>query len=114
MVAQNVTYCPSGGVCYAVNVPASTASSGTGDIYFQLSGPSATLSWIGLGQGSSMTGANIFMVYADSTGTNVTLSPRLGTGNQLPNSDTTADVTLLDGSGIQNGVMTANVKCKYT
>jgi hypothetical protein len=61
-----------------------------------------------------MKGANIFMIYADSTGTNVTLSPRLGTGNQLPNSDTTTDVTLLDGSGIQSGVMTANVRCKYT
>ncbi|KUJ19843.1 CBD9-like protein [Mollisia scopiformis] len=110
VVAQNVTYCPSGNVCYAVNVPATTASSGSGDIYFQITGPS-TLSWIGLGQGTSMTGANIFMIYANSAGDNVTLSPRLGSGNRQPESDTTTDVTLLGGSGISNGVMTANVRC---
>lgn len=39
-------------------------------------------------------------------------SGSLGTGNQQPKSDTTTDVTLLGGSGISNGVMTANVKCK--
>lgn len=111
VLAQNVTYCPGGGVCYAVNVPESTASSGTGDIYFQISGPSS-MSWIGLGQGEQMSGANIFMIYADAAGTNVTLSPRLGTGNQQPNSDTTAEITLLDGSGISNNMMVANVRCK--
>ena len=72
------------------------------------------MSWIGLGQGTGMKGANIFMVYADSAGTNVTLSPRLGVGEVEPQSDKTADVTLLDGSGISNGLMVANVRCKYT
>jgi hypothetical protein len=70
------------------------------------------MSWIGLGQGEQMSGANIFMIYADAAGTNVTLSPRLGTGNQQPNSDTTAEATLLDGSGISNNMMVANVRCK--
>ncbi len=110
-IANNVTYCPSGGVCFGVNVPAATASSGSGDIYFQITGPT-TMSWIGLGQGSSMTNANIFMVYADSAGTNVTLSPRLGVGHKTPTPDTTAEVTLLSGSGISNNVMTANVRCR--
>ena len=59
-----------------------------------------------------MSGSNIFMIYADATGTNVTLSPRLGTGNQQPKADTTAEVTLLDGSGIANSMMTANIRCK--
>lgn len=110
--AQNVTYCPSDNVCYAVNIPASTASSGSGDIYFQINGPSS-MSWISLGQGTAMAGANIFIVYADAAGTNVTLSPRLGTGEVQPKSDTTAEVTLLGGSGITDGVMIANVRCKY-
>ena len=69
------------------------------------------MSWIGLGQGGQMKGSNIFMIYSNAAGDNVTLSPRLGTGNNQPNVDTTADVTLLSGSGIANGVMTANVKC---
>jgi hypothetical protein len=61
-----------------------------------------------------MEGSNIFMIYADSTGTNVTLSPRKGVGEVMPLEDMTAQVTLLGGSGISNGAMTANVKCKLT
>ncbi|QSZ36018.1 hypothetical protein DSL72_007142 [Monilinia vaccinii-corymbosi] len=109
--AKPVTYCK-GDVCFAVSVPASTASSGSGDIYMQISGPN-TMSWIGLGQGSSMKGSNIFVIYADSTGTNVTLSPRLGVGETEPEADTSAKVTLLDGSGIANGKMVANIKCAW-
>ena len=59
-----------------------------------------------------MKGSNIFMIYADAAGTNVTLSPRLGTGNSQPSADTTAEVTLLDGSGISNSMMVANVRCR--
>jgi len=69
------------------------------------------MSWIGLGQGSSMTGANIFMIYADAAGTNVTLSPRSGTGDKAPSTSSSASVSLIGGSGITNGQMTANVKC---
>jgi len=80
----------------------------------QITGPS-TLSWIGLGQGSSMTGANIFVIYANAAGTNVTLSPRLGSGHKQPASDTTANVTLLGGSGISSdGKMTANIRCEIS
>lgn len=59
-----------------------------------------------------MAGSNIFIIYPDSTGNNVTLSPRLGKGNYEPYYDTDAKVTLLDGSGVANGVMTANVRCE--
>lgn len=71
------------------------------------------MSWIGFGQGTEMAGSNIFVIYADASGTNVTLSPRLGTGEVMPMMDKTADVTLLSGSGITNGMMTANVMCTY-
>jgi len=71
------------------------------------------MSWVALGQGTQMAGSNIFMVYTDSSGLNVTLSPRLGTGERQPQSDTAAQVTLLGGSGVSNDVMTANVRCKY-
>lgn len=112
VVAQNSTYCTStNNVCYSVNVP-EASSGGTGNIFFQITGPS-TMSWIGLGQGSQMQGANIFMIFADSTGSNVTLSPRLGTGNHEPQSDLATNVTLLGGSGISDGVMTANIMCEY-
>lgn len=60
-----------------------------------------------------MAGANIFIIYADSTGKNVTLSPRLGKGNVEPDFDGAAQVALLDGTGIEGGTMTANVRCMY-
>lgn len=51
------------------------------------------------------------MIYANAAGTNVTLSPRTGTGEKAPDTSSMATVTLLDGSGISSGNMTANVKC---
>jgi len=68
---------------------------------------------IGLGQGSEMTNANIFMVYSNAARSNLTLSPRMGVGNVEPVAPTIANVTLLDGSGISNGRMIANVKCTF-
>ncbi|KAK5174806.1 uncharacterized protein LTR77_001889 [Saxophila tyrrhenica] len=96
-------------VCYQLNIPQQTAKSGSGDIFFQISGPTS-YSWIGLGQGSQMAGSNIFVVYTDGKD-NVTLSPRRGTGHVEPEHDRSANVTLLEGSGISNGRMVANVLC---
>lgn len=59
-----------------------------------------------------MQNSNIFIVYADATGSNVTLSPRLGKGEFEPKTNgDQAQVFLLEGSGIANGTMTANVRC---
>ncbi|KAL9098571.1 MAG: hypothetical protein Q9163_005797 [Psora crenata] len=58
-----------------------------------------------------MAGANIFVIYASASGTNVTLSPRLGRGQVEPLFDAAAQVSLLEGSGIADGKMTANVRC---
>ncbi|EME88125.1 uncharacterized protein MYCFIDRAFT_129139, partial [Pseudocercospora fijiensis CIRAD86] len=102
--------CPESDICYSLNIPESTASSGNGDIFFQLSAPT-TYSWLALGQGSSMSGSNIFVMYTSAGGKNVTLSPRLGTGHVEPQHDTNAQVELLEGSGISNGKMVANVRC---
>ncbi|EGP91220.1 unnamed protein product [Zymoseptoria tritici ST99CH_3D1] len=98
-------------VCYALNVPQTTISSGSGDIYFQMTAPT-TYAWVALGQGSGMAGSNIFVMYTSADGTNVTVSPRLGTGYVEPQHDTTAQIDILEGSGVSNGKMTANVRCK--
>ncbi len=58
-----------------------------------------------------MAGANMFLIYADSSGSNITLSPRLGKGEVEPDFDSEAQISLLEGTGIANGVMTANVRC---
>ena len=104
----------SNGPTYSVGLPpdATISSSSPGTIYFSLQAPS-TYQWAGLGIGSQMAGATIFMMYPDGKG-NVTISAREGgKGHVEPqfNSTLMAGVTLLGGSGITGGVMRANVKC---
>ncbi|ORY06157.1 hypothetical protein BCR34DRAFT_626738 [Clohesyomyces aquaticus] len=110
--AQVASVCPTSSkdVCFKLNIPANTASSGNGDIFFQISAPTS-YEWVSLGQGSGMSGANIFVIYTNSAGNNVTISPRLGTGHSTPNFNGNAQVTLLEGSGVSGGKMVANVKC---
>lgn len=61
-----------------------------------------------------MSGSNIFIVYSSADGKNVTLSPRSGKGHFEPKHDgDTAQVTLLGGSGIEGGMMRANVRCEF-
>ncbi|MCJ1438857.1 hypothetical protein MMC27_008247 [Xylographa pallens] len=108
--AQVQNYTAQPGVYYSVNVPSASASSGTGDLFIQIQAPSS-MQWVGLGQGEQMKGANIFIIYANSDGRNITLSPRLGAGNFQPDYNSAAQVSLLEGSGIANGLMTANIRC---
>lgn len=60
-----------------------------------------------------MAGSNIFIMYTSADGQNVTVSPRLGVGHVEPEHDSsdTAQITLLEGSGVSNGKMVANVRC---
>jgi len=60
-----------------------------------------------------MPNSNIFVVYTSGSGNNVTLSPRSTSSYQPPSPNDAAQVTLLEGSGVSNGVMTANVRCKF-
>jgi hypothetical protein len=110
--AQIASVCPSTNVCFKLNIPANTASSGSGDVFFQISAPS-TYEWVALGQGKGMGSSNMFLVYTSSSGTNVTLSPRTSSGYTAPTLNSATQVTLLEGSGVSNGIMTANVKCMY-
>lgn len=70
-------------------------------------------SWVGLGVGSQeMAGTNMFIMYANGAG-NVTVSSRQGKGNVMPqySASTASDLQLLDGSGVVNGQMVANILC---
>ncbi|PMD63699.1 iron reductase domain protein, partial [Hyaloscypha bicolor E] len=102
------------GPSYSVGVPSSSSisQSSAGGIYFQLSAPTS-FQWVGLGIGSQMAGASIFVMYADGAG-NVTISARNGgQGHVEPQQSASlqSGVTLLAGSGIVNGRMIANVYC---
>ncbi|KAK2765175.1 hypothetical protein FQN54_008874 [Arachnomyces sp. PD_36] len=107
--AQSALFSAEEGVSFRVNIPPSTASSADGPIYLQMQAPS-DMEWVGIGQGEQMEGANMFVMYASSP-TNVTLSPRLGTGHSMPDFNPDTQVALIEGSGIENGVMTAIFRC---
>lgn len=53
----------------------------------------------------------MFIIYADSTGKNVTVSPRLSYSNTEPSYTSSVTYTVALGSGISNGTMTASVLC---
>jgi hypothetical protein len=103
--------CPETSVCFKLNIPEKTASSGSGDVFFQISAPN-TYPWVALGQGRAMSGSNMFVVYTSADGKNVTLSPRTASGYSMPTLNSDTQVELLEGSGVSNGIMTANVKCE--
>lgn len=112
--AAAISTCASGAsdVCFAVGVPSASASSNTGNLYLQLTAPTS-YSWVALGVGSQeMAGANMFIMYADGAG-NVTVSSRQGKGNVQPqySASTASDLQLLEGSGVVNGSMVANLVC---
>ena len=77
----------------------------------QIKGPTSK-QWIALAQGSRMPGANMFVIYVDSSGSNVTLSPRRTNSHREPQFTRDAAVSLLEGSGIEGDMMTANIRCK--
>ncbi|KAJ4400141.1 hypothetical protein N0V91_008932 [Didymella pomorum] len=58
-----------------------------------------------------MSGSNMFVVYTSADGNNVTLSPRSASGYDMPTLNSNTKVELLEGSGVSNGILTANVKC---
>ena len=110
--AQLQKFSPPGqsSIQYSVNIPQKTASSGSGPIYIQLKS-TQELQWFAWGQGSRMQGANIFVAYASHDGNNVTVSPRLGIEHVEPLYNGQAQISVLTGSGISNGIMTANIRC---
>ncbi|KAI9749782.1 MAG: hypothetical protein M1815_002277 [Lichina confinis] len=109
-VSAVVQKCTGSDICFSLSIPDTTVSSGDGDVFFQLSAPTS-LAWVALGQGDRMSGSNIFVMYTSAGGTNVTVSPRLVQGYVEPEYNSDAQLELLEGSGVSDGIMTANVKC---
>lgn len=96
-------------MCFKWGVPEASASSGSGSVYFQIEAPSS-YQWVGLGIGSRMSGAEMFIVYQDGSG-NVTLSTRVGSGHTQPRYSQRDGVELLEGSGVVDDKIVANIRC---
>ncbi|KAF4958169.1 hypothetical protein FSARC_11053 [Fusarium sarcochroum] len=109
-LALTSSFCPENGdVCFRWGVPEAAASSGSGNIYFQIKAPDST-QWAGLGTGAEMRGSDMFIIYQDGEG-NVTLSPRQGKGEVMPQYSKRDGLELLGGSGVKDGNMIANIRC---
>ncbi|KAI6786011.1 uncharacterized protein J7T54_006350 [Emericellopsis cladophorae] len=98
-------------ICYSAVVPEATASSDSGPIWFQIYAPTK-FAWVALGTGSTMSDANMFIIYQDGDG-NVTLSHRQASGHTMPQVPANSPVTttLLPGTGVSDGFMVANFRC---
>ncbi|KID93462.1 Carbohydrate-binding domain family 9-like protein, partial [Metarhizium majus ARSEF 297] len=107
--AALASVCPSDSVCFQWGVPESSSGSESGAMYLQLQA-SPSYQWIGLGTGSRMRGSNMLVVYQNGH-SNVTLSTRQSTGHSMPTYAQRPDVQLLEGSGVLNGTLRANIRC---
>ncbi|KAF7861448.1 hypothetical protein EAF04_008013 [Stromatinia cepivora] len=95
-------------ISFALNIPEKNPNN---DLYFSISGPSSC-SWIAVGMGSDkMKDSLVFMMYTDSTGKNVTLSPRIATGENEPSHTKDIVVESLAGTQIFNDTFTWNGRC---
>ncbi|KAK2596736.1 hypothetical protein QQS21_006191 [Conoideocrella luteorostrata] len=109
-LAAPASYCAvADEICFQWGVPEAVASSGSGNVYFQLRAPTS-YSWVGLGIGSRMEGADMFIMYENGKG-NVTLSTRQGLNHIMPTYKEKTGVELLAGSGVIDGHMVANIRC---
>ena len=81
------------------------------DLFFHFSAP-AGQSWAGFGFGDGMNEALIFVVYASADGKNVTVSPRLGSGHNMPSYTDAVKVNVLSGSGIVDDNLVVNAQCQ--
>ncbi|GJC80068.1 cellobiose dehydrogenase [Colletotrichum tofieldiae] len=104
--ADPIEACPND-ICFKVAVPRAASSSGSGNLYFQMSAPTS-YQWVSLGTGSTMSNSNMFLMYTDGNG-NVTVSPRTARGHNMPTLSQSTSLQLLAGSGIENGKMIANL-----
>ena len=65
---------------------------------------------VGMGN-DQMKGSLVFMAYADASGKNVTLSPRLSYGNTEPAYTSNVTVEVLPGSIVTDSLIKVNAKC---
>ncbi|KAF5233044.1 hypothetical protein FANTH_12721 [Fusarium anthophilum] len=110
-VSHPTSYCngKSNKMCYTWAVPSSTASSNSGNLFIRIQAP-VEYQWVSLGTGDKMSGSTMFVIYQDGTG-NVTLSTRMGHGHEMPEHSHMRSVRLIEGSGVMNKTVVANIHC---
>ncbi|KAH7322526.1 hypothetical protein B0I35DRAFT_458824 [Stachybotrys elegans] len=109
VTSSPISFCPNDSdVCLRWAVP----EAGSETVYFQIEAPTS-FQWVGLGVGRQMRGAVMFVMYEDGEG-NVTISNREGTGHVMPQPAEDINAVVLDGSGVIDDRMIANVRYSNT
>ncbi|KAJ5569461.1 uncharacterized protein N7459_008891 [Penicillium hispanicum] len=108
-VAQFESFSPHNGLVYSVHLPEKMGNASSGSIFFQIN-CTHQVEWCALGQGTQMKGANMVVVYTSSRN-NVTVSSRAGVSHTEPLYNKDAKLAVMEGSGVHDGVITANVRC---
>ncbi|KAL2073279.1 hypothetical protein VTL71DRAFT_10603 [Oculimacula yallundae] len=94
---------------FALNIPQGDDNN---DLYFTIVAPSVS-TWVAIGMGSDkMDNSLIFMAYSDTSGKNVTLSPRFTNGHIEPSHTKDIAVEVLAGTHIVDGNYTINAMCR--
>ncbi|EPS40423.1 hypothetical protein H072_5730 [Dactylellina haptotyla CBS 200.50] len=108
---SQANYCdPTGKFCVSVVMPLTTAREDDGYMLIRVTGAAAK-GWTAVGIGNRMAGSLMFIIYPGTASANVTVSPRLSSGQIAPHYYPQTDVTILEGSGIIDGQITALFTC---
>ncbi|KAF3907023.1 hypothetical protein AA313_de0207411 [Arthrobotrys entomopaga] len=91
-------------------MPLNTAHDDDGYMLIRVTGAAAK-GWTAVGIGTQMAGALMFIIYPGTASANVTVSPRLSSGEIAPQYYPQTDVSILEGSGIVDGQITALFTC---
>lgn len=97
-------------ISFTIQVSPDVVKLGDGPIFLQLNS-TRPVQWFALGQGIHMKHSNMFIVYTSKGNKNVTVSPRMGKGHFLPLYNPHANISILEGSGVHDGALTANIRC---
>ncbi|KAF3940092.1 hypothetical protein ABW19_dt0203289 [Dactylella cylindrospora] len=108
---SQANYCdPGGKFCVSVVMPLQTSHDDDGYMLIRVTGAAAK-GWTAVGIGDRMAGSLMFIIHPGTASANVTVSPRLSTGQVAPHYYPQTDVSILEGSGIVDGQITALFTC---
>ncbi|EOA84535.1 uncharacterized protein SETTUDRAFT_20077 [Exserohilum turcica Et28A] len=79
------------------------------DVFIYFASPA--YSWVGVGFGHKMAGSLMFIMYNNKDGSNVTISPRIGSAASEPTFNSSIDLTVLPGTWVNDSMLMLNARC---
>ncbi|OCK85265.1 iron reductase domain protein [Lepidopterella palustris CBS 459.81] len=102
--AASTLYLSETGTTFSLNIPNNSS-----DVYIYFSSPA--YSWFAVGAGDKMAGSLMLIMYPSANNKNVTVSPRIATGNSEPTFAPEIQISVLPGTTIFNDSFVLNAIC---